>query len=304
MELFQIMTDIANAIDTSGKAMSTNLVTDNFSTRISIICLGIEIVWLIVGVVLDGDWEDGVAMGIRAVIVAMIAMALILNWPLVVNDITKTSAAVVQKIGNNQELGAIVATSLDKALQNTKIDQVYASQSATGGDQQKNGNWFSVLTGTVGQIFDEVLAGLIELFNGGVVGIVAAISIFIILLGKIVLWIGLAFGPLCIAFSPWKPARKIAESWASFMFASMMFPAVAAAVLVLSGGIFDALAATAQKAGAQALPSTVYSIASLALALVAGMVMLQVPKITQALFGNGLGVESPHLPKPQQKKQN
>lgn len=329
MELFQILSDVSNAIDQAGKAMSTNLVDGNFSTYVLMVCFGLEIAWLLVQAILDDDGGGAVARGIRALTIAMISWSLILHWPAVADDITKTSAVVVQKIGKNQDLGNIVAGTLDKALQNTKVDQVYSGAGAksttctasdatlaqgcdiTTGQTIEDPihlKWLTSLVSTfsAGEIFDKFLAGLLGLLNGGVVGIVAAISIFIILLGKIVLWVGVAFGPLCVAFAPWKPARRITESWASFTFASMMFPAVAAAVLIVSGGIFDALANMAQKAGSQTLPSTVYSIAALAISIVAGMVMLQVPKITQALFGNGLGVDSPQMPKPPsapQKKQ-
>ncbi|HUX64326.1 type IV secretion system protein [Sulfuricella sp.] len=290
MELFQILTNISSSIDAAGKAMSTNLTDGNFSTYVLMICFGLEIAWLLVQVALDDDGGGAVAKGIRAITIAMISWSLILHWPAVADDITKTSAAVVHKIGKNQDLGNIVSGTLDKALQNTNVDQVYAGAKSTN----------LISSFSVGQIFDKFLAGWLGMVNGGVVGIVAAISIFIILLGKIVLWVGVVFGPLCVAFAPWKPARKITESWASFTFASMMFPAVAAAVLILSGGIFDALASMAQKAGSQTLPSTVYSIASLAIAVVGGMVMLQVPSITQAIFGNALGFDSPNLPSAQQ----
>lgn len=302
MEIFSILDSISKAVDASGQAMSLSLVDDNFSTRVLAICTGLELAWLLGMSMLDaGGLGEMMALAIRALALAMLGWVLILNWPTVTDDLTKTSAAVVSKIGKGQELGNIVSSTLSKALQNTKVDALYS----TSDPQSDGGGWSGWLSKfsdlTFGALIDKILAAGLGLVNGGVVGIVAAIAIFIILLGKIVLWLGVAFGPLCISFMPWKPARRITESWASFTFAAMMFPAVAAAVLILSGGIFDALANMAAAAGAQTLPSTVYSIASLAIAIVAGLVMLQVPKITQAIFGNALGMDAPQLPKPEPK---
>lgn len=302
MELFQILTDVSISIDSAGQAASTNLVEGDFAKRVLMATTGLEIAWGFVSMALeDNNFGEGFGRWIRTIIIAFLCVAAIINWQWVAKDITQTAAAVVKQVGKGKELGSIVANSLDQALQNTKPDQVYSNSDQPTGDQSSGWTgWLSKWSDLgFGSIVDKLLAAVLSLFNGGIVGIVAAISIFIILLGKIVLWVGVIFGPLCISFAPFKPTRRIAESWASFTFAAMMFPAVAAAVLILSGGIFDALAAMAQKAGAQALPSTVYSIASLAIALVAGMVMLQVPKMTQALFGNGLGIDAPQMPKPQ-----
>jgi len=297
MELFQILTDVSTAIDTAGTAASTNLVEGDFSRRVLMVTTGLEIAWGFVQMALeDSDFGSGFSRFVRTLMISFLCLAAIMNWAWISKDINQTSSAVVRQVGKGKDLGSIVANSLDQALQNTKPDQVYSNS----GQPSDWTGWLSKWSDlSFGSIIDKLLASVLGLFNGGIVGIVAAISIFIILLGKIVLWVGVIFGPLCLAFAPLRPTRKIAESWASFTFASMMFPAVAAAVLILSGGIFDALSTMAQKAGAQALPSTVYSIASLAIALVAGMVMLQVPKITQALFGNGLGIDAPQMPKPQ-----
>lgn len=300
MELFQILTDVSTAIDTAGLAASSNLVDGNFSKQVLMYTTGLELAWGFALVILeDGTLGEGVAKAIRTTIIALLCLSAITSWQWVAKDIAQTSAAVVKQVGKGKELGSIVAGTLDQALQNTKPDQVYSNSGQQNADQSGWTGWLSKWSDlNFGTILDRIWAAELGLVNGAVVGIVAAISIFIILLGKLALWVGVIFGPLCLAFAPLKPTRKIAESWVSFTFASMMYPAVAAAVLILSGGIFDALAAMAQKASALNFPSTVYSIASLAIALVAGMVMLQVPKITQALFGGGIGVDAPDIPKP------
>lgn len=221
MELFAVLENISATIDTAGQGAASNLVDGDFSKRILMVIAGLELAWCMVLAMLESDeLAEAISRIIRTLFISFLCLMAITNWSYVAADISKTSQAVVQQIGKGKELGSIVAGTLNQAMQFTKVDEVYSSTKA----EEKNGGWLTQIFSDLsfGTILDKGLALVLQLGNGGVVAVVAAIAIFIIVLGKIALWVGVIFGPLCLAFAPWKPTRKIAESWASFVFASMI----------------------------------------------------------------------------------
>ena len=160
-----------------------------------------------------------------------------------------------------------------------------------------------------GSIFgglDEVVSFFLDFFTGGAMTIVAGIAFFIMILGKILMYVGLVFGPLLLALAPFRLTRNMALKWGEFMFGAMMYTGVATTVVMLCSSMFkrlkeyqDGAAAVSAAAGHYVSP-TMISLVSIMIAVMAGFIMWRVPSITAELFG-GLGLHA-HAPKVLGKK--
>lgn len=145
----------------------------------------------------------------------------------------------------------------------------------------------------VGSLFsglDELLSFFLDFVTGGAMTVVAGIAFFIMTLGKILMYVGLAFGPLLLALAPFRLTRPLALKWGEFMFGAMMYTGVATVVVMLCSSIF--LRLKEFQAGAAAASATVgyvspslISLVSIMIAMMAGMIMWRVPSITAELFG-------------------
>lgn len=148
---------------------------------------------------------------------------------------------------------------------------------------------------------DELVSFLLDFMTGGAMTIVAGIAFFIMMLGKVLMYIGLAFGPLLLAMAPFRLTRPLALKWGEFMFGAMMYTGVATVVVMLCNPMFlklkefQAGAAAANSVGTYVSP-TIISLVSLMIAMMAAMIMWRVPSITAELFGGmGLHVRAPKV---------
>lgn len=151
----------------------------------------------------------------------------------------------------------------------------------------------------LGAIFsglDQVISFLLDFFTGGAMTIVGAIMFFIILLGKILMYIGLAFGPLILAMAPFRLTRNMAIKWGEYMFGAVMYTSVATAVIMLCGTMLKKLHDYNAVQADISIPATYISLVSIMIAIIAGLIMWRVPSITAELFGGiGLHVRSPKM---------
>lgn len=152
-----------------------------------------------------------------------------------------------------------------------------------------------------GWLTDRLIAFFIGLVNTGVVAIVAALSLFIMILGRVLMYIGLTFGPLLIALAPFRLTRSLALKWMEFMFGAMMYSAVAMAVMGLTNSMFIELQKLQGSPAQISVPSFLLANISVMVAVLAGFIMWQVPSITSHLFG-GMTLSAPRLPKPKMPK--
>lgn len=147
---------------------------------------------------------------------------------------------------------------------------------------------------------DELVSFFLDFFTGGAMTIVAGISFFIMFLGKILMYIGLTFGPLLLAMAPFRLTRPLALKWGEFMFGAMMYTGVATVVVMLCTPMFLKLkefqdGAAAASAAVGYVSPTIISMVSIMIAMMAAMIMWRVPSITAQLFG-GIGLQA-HAPK-------
>lgn len=175
----------------------------------------------------------------------------------------------------------------------TSLDQV------TSGVQNAASEAWSATKHAVGSLFsglDELLSFFLDFVTGSAMTIVAGIAFFIMMLGKVLMYVGLAFGPLLLALAPFRITRPLALKWGEFMFGAMMYTGVATVVVMLCSSIF--LRLKEFQAGAAAASATVgyvspslISLVSIMIAMMAGMIMWRVPSITAELFG-GMGLHT------------
>lgn len=160
----------------------------------------------------------------------------------------------------------------------------------------------------VGALFsgiDELVSFFLDFITGSAMTIVAGIAFFIMILGKVLMYIGLAFGPLLIALAPFRLTRNMALKWGEFMFGAMMYTGVATVVVMLCSSMFLKLkefqtGVAAASATVGYVSPTLISLVSIMIALMAGFIMWRVPSITAELFG-GMGLHT-RAPKVSGKK--
>lgn len=161
------------------------------------------------------------------------------------------------------------------------------------------------IAGTVFGGLDEIVSFFLDFFTGGAMTVVTGIAFFIMLLGKILMYVGLTFGPLLLALAPFRLTRKMSLNWGQYMFGAMMYTGVATVVIMLCSSIFLKLkefqaGAAAASAAVGYVSPTLISLVSIMIALMAGFIMWRVPSITAELFG-GMGLQA-HAPKVLGKK--
>jgi len=159
--------------------------------------------------------------------------------------------------------------------------------------------------GTIFGGIDQYISFFLDIFTGGAMTVVAGIAFFIMILGKILMYIGLAFGPLLLALAPFRLTRNMALKWGEFMFGAMMYTGVATVVIMLCSSIFLKLkefqaGAAAASATVGYVSPTIISLVSIMIAIMAGFIMWRVPSITAELFG-GMGLHT-RAPKVSGKK--
>lgn len=156
----------------------------------------------------------------------------------------------------------------------------------------------------IGAIFggiDEFVSFFLDMLTGSAMTIVAGIAFFIMLLGKILMYVGLAFGPLLLALAPFRLTRNMALKWGEFMFGAMMYTGVATVVVMLCSSMFLKLkefqaGAAAASAHVGYVSPSLISLVSIMIALMAGFIMWRVPSITAELFGGmGLHTRAPRV---------
>jgi hypothetical protein len=154
----------------------------------------------------------------------------------------------------------------------------------------------------VGALFgglDELVSFFLDFFTGGAMTVVAGIAFFIMLLGKILMYVGLTFGPLLLALAPFRLTRPLALKWGEFMFGAMMYTGVATTVIMLCSSIFLKLKEFQNVSTASNVvyvSPTLISLVSIMIAMMAGFIMWRVPSITAELFGGmGLHTRAPRV---------
>lgn len=153
------------------------------------------------------------------------------------------------------------------------------------------------LLGLVLKNADGLVSWLLDFVTGLVMTGNGAIMFFILMLGKFLLYIGLTFGPLFIACTPFKPLRHAAMKWVQFMFGAVMYSAVATVVVVLCSGLFARLGEYNSGQASAGVPATLISMVAIMIAVVAGLIMWRVPNIVGSLFGAAINVQAPSAPK-------
>lgn len=144
-------------------------------------------------------------------------------------------------------------------------------------------------------LLDKLIAAILYIFDGGILTLVVGIVFFVLMLGKVLLYVGIIFGPFFLALAPLRLTTEMTLNWARFTLTAMMYSSVAAVVLLLSGGIFDELARLATDSANLKIPSTWAAIMTGGIAILAGFIMWRVPAITAELFG-GMSLHA-HAPK-------
>lgn len=142
---------------------------------------------------------------------------------------------------------------------------------------------------------------LLKLFLGLIVililGLTLGIYVLVNMLGDILVFIGLAIGPILIPWLLWEAAAFLFDGWLRFMIAAGLIKVVSAAMLKLTQGVLDGLTEATRTVGESMLTDAgidiLASVIMVLFAVFVGVLMWLVPTIANGLVSGstaGIGV--------------
>ena len=139
---------------------------------------------------------------------------------------------------------------------------------------------------------------LLKLFLGLIVILILTLTlgiyVLVNLLGDILVFIGLAIGPILIPWLLWEASEFLFNGWLKFMIAAGLIKVVSAAMLKLTQGVLDGLTEATKVIGDSMLTDAGIDIlASVLMVLFAGFVgvlMWMVPNISNGLVSGNISV--------------
>jgi len=290
---------IADSIDTAGRGLAGRLAGDGDIYTILILCAALWICWLIIkGLAEEGGLADAAAGVLHAVILTAVLAAMLHHYPDIVVALAELGTGVAAKLSGGEDISSVAARGALSALDALNASDAYTQQRLT------QLGMLDAIVALPDRLFSAMLFGLLIL----VVTATGAAAIWVGIVGKLMLWIGGALGPVLIMLAPLPPLRDLTVGWLKFMLTASLIQAVATVMLMLLAGIWTALgglmASSALIAPDSGLVLIPIALLALVIALAALMAIFQVPSITASLLAGGVGISSAgpglmrFLPKP------
>lgn len=278
---------ISQQVDSVGRELAGRLAGDGDIFTILILCSAIWICWLILkGITDDGGLAEAVSQLVHAVMLTCALVAMLHYYPDIVTAMAELGTGVASKLSGGEDISSVAARSAMSALDTLNASDAYTQQRLT------QLGMLDAIIALPDRLFSAMLFGLLVF----VVTATGAAAIWVSIVGKLMLYIGGALGPVLIMLAPLPPLRDLTVGWLKFMLTASMIQAVATVMLMLLGGIWTALnglmtssALIAPDSGLVLIP---IALLALVIALAVLMAIFQVPSITAALLSGGAGVGS------------
>lgn len=278
---------IADSIDAAGRGLAGRLAGDGDIYTILILCAALWICWLIIkGLAEEGGLADAAAGILHAVILTAVLAAMLHHYQDIVVALAELGTGVASKLSGGEDISSVAARGAMSALDTLSASDAYTQQRIT------QLGMLDAIIALPDRLFSALLFGLLIL----VVTATGAAAIWVSIVGKLMLWIGGALGPVLIMLAPLPPLRDLTVGWLKFMLTASLIQAVATVMLMLLAGIWTALgglmsssALIAPDSGLVLIP---IALLALVIALAALMAIFQVPSITAALLAGGAGISS------------
>jgi hypothetical protein len=122
--LVKLIEGIQTAMALGGKDLFQAMINNGFASKLLVIAVGFELVWIFVEILLEDDLPGGIGVFVKAVVVAVFCWILILpvNYDKIATAITNGSDVIVAQIGSVSRAGAqtpmqIIAESIGNGMQ-------------------------------------------------------------------------------------------------------------------------------------------------------------------------------------------
>ncbi|MET3448269.1 type IV secretion system protein [Ralstonia sp. 1138] len=312
------------AISTEGAGMASSLLTTGLAIFGAL--AGVRLLWMWLQYLLeDRDFDDlsqrliwlairlgivgmllttylGGALSIKSVIVDGSSYLSQQMTGLSGDDIFSHGATQISAIIQKMDDSTIVTQGAAKPTPATPLDGGAATANAPQQgwlDSMKNW-WDSKLS-----VFTSLISTGIGIGTKIVLAILLAIYTAVYMVGVVMMYIGIAFGPF---FIPWAVLENVPvlsslpEGWFKFTFSSAIFKVVAAAMLKMLGGTVTTLTdqvAYLNSTGSAAMGYDITAaIGVLIFALLIGLLLICVPSIANGLMTGSSGIALPRIRAP------
>ena len=268
-------------MDEKGKALAAILPGDKSMLLGLAASTGLALAWLIIQTILtDKGGLEAIGKGVRTVVVAMLCLGTLKNYPLFINGFWDGATWLAKKLTGGRDMFDLALT-----ISKTALDAV------TAGDIYTNKSGFDLL-GALMHLADWLEAGLVAIFIAGLVAIMGAMALWVGLIAKIAFWMGAASGPVLIAVAPLPLLQNYSMSWLKYMLTVSFYTTNAAVALLLLEGIFQSVPGQMAQLvdPVSHLVRLPIALALLVVALGGILVMWQVPKLTDKMLGGGGGM--------------
>lgn len=268
-----------SSLDETGKQLVQVLPGDKIVLLGLAACTGLAVVWSLFQSILD-DKESLVQMVgrvLQAIFVGLLCLALLKNYPIVIDGFRNTTTWLTQKFSPGKDM-------FDLALSNSQA----ALNAVASGDIYSDKSGFSLIDAIL-HITDWITAAALGILIAGVVAIMGGMSIWLGLLAKIAFGVGAALGPVFIALAPLPITRGWSLSWLKYMVTVSLYTVTATIALVMLQGVFQSVPEQMARLvdPATHLVRLPTALALLVEALSGIIILWQVPKLTGQMVGAG-----------------
>jgi hypothetical protein len=122
--LVNLIEGIQAAIALGGKDLFQAMINNGFASKLLVIAVGFELVWIFVEILLEEDLPGGIGLFVKTVVISVICWTLILpaNYDKIATAITNGSDVIVAQIGSVSKSGSqtpmqIIAESIGNGMQ-------------------------------------------------------------------------------------------------------------------------------------------------------------------------------------------
>ena len=229
----------------------------------------------------SGSLEDLVSNGVRTVIVVAPLLILLSAWPQYMKDFFDFFKDLPQQLGmTSGDSAKIVGESIQKIMDAGKAEPLNAE------DAKKS--WLQALSDTFSMkmIYGLMLSLIVFILNA----LLAFAILFAVFMPLASLYIGAIFGPLILAWMPWKPLSDMTARWTGFMIANGLSFVVAMAIMSAMATTIEGLSKTmngmSEQSAMVGLAGYLVTLVAVAATYLFSMnLMLQANNIAQGMTG-------------------
>ncbi|WP_354676958.1 type IV secretion system protein [Cupriavidus plantarum] len=139
------------------------------------------------------------------------------------------------------------------------------------------------------RLVDALIAALAFLFAMVAVLCAALIYAWFILVGHLMVAVGIAIGPLAVAFGMLDLSRKYFFAWLDYMVTGSMYMVIAAIIAQLVSSTLQSTVTDITNVGTDTTVAAAYA---LSVAVVLVFIAMEIPKIAGSIFGTGGGISA------------